>query len=191
MKMEMDKIAIIAKLFETMVNNCNDFGAIWKNIDLGKKAFAMMESLPAVVEGEFDAPSQKAALLGQMLEQMDETSSPRFCIEVREYMQALDPDDGGNSSELERLHDFIDLDFPMEEYCAKYGKHLKFDPVERTQEWESVIYDVEKECAALLDKEPRGMGFCYMYWSTKADVLRRYGIHWHSPAAMNPGVLFD
>ena len=63
--------------------------------------------------------------------------------------------------------------------------------MERTREWEDCIYDVEKECDRILADEPRGMGFCHSYWSTKRAVLARRGIRWKSPSAMNPGVMFD
>lgn len=181
----------LAKLFKKMVKNHYTFGAIWKNIALGQKAFEIMKALPDTVEGEFDTPEEKAALLGKMLGQMEETLSPRFCIEVREYMQALDAGDESNRKALEQLRDFIDLDLPMEEYCKKYGRHLKFDPVERTREWEDIICKVEEECEKKLKDERRGMGFCFMYWMVKGNVLGKYGIQWDSPAVMNPRVRFD
>ena len=185
------KIQELGDIFSEMVKNYNTFGALWKNIDLGQQAFSIMKDLPDVVDGEFNTPVDKADILSQMLDQMEETITPRFCIEVREYMQSLNAECETNSRELAQLRDFIDLDFPMEEYCKKYSKHLKFDPVERTQEWEEVIYKVEKECAELLKDEPQGMGFCYSYWSTKRALLQRYGISWKSPSTMNPRVMFD
>lgn len=185
------KIQTLGKLFSTMVENYNTFGAIWKNIDLGKQALSIMKELPDVVEGEFDTPADKASILDQMLDQMEETLSPRFCIEVRKHIQELDADDESNNQSLEQLFDFIDTDLPLEEYCKKYNKLLKFDPIERTQEWEDIIYKVEKECAEILKDEPTGMGFCFSYWSTKRSVLQKYGICWKSPSIMNPGVIFD
>jgi len=122
---------------------------------------------------------------------MEETLTPRFCIEVREYIHSLNADDESNNEELTQLRDFIDESFPMEEYCKKYSKILKFDPIERTQKWEDVIYDVEQECAEILKDEPKGMGFCFSYWSTKRSVLEKYGISWKSPGSMNPRVMFD
>ena len=57
--------------------------------------------------------------------------------------------------------------------------HLKRDPVERL---------VDEE----LEDHPRGMGFCFAYWSAKKHILLdRFGIEWRSPSAMNPGVIFD
>lgn len=178
-------------IFKQMVVNYNTFGAVWKNIGLAREAFEILKSLPDVVEGEFDTPAEKASILSDMLEQIEETIAPRLCIEIREYMQSLSADDSNNIEMLEQLRDFIDIKFPMEEYCRKYHKMLKFDPVERTKEWEDVICAVETECAEILKDEPQGMGFCFSYWSTKKAVLAKYGIVWRSPSAMNPRVMFD
>lgn len=187
----MSEIKKLSILFKAMVNNYHAYGAVWKNIELGKQAFAIIKSLPPILEGEFDTPADKALLLSQMLSQMDETSTPRFCIEVREYIKELNHDDEDNIKELAMLNDYIDPDLSMEEYCAKYKKYLKFDPVERSRKWEEVIFGVEKECDEILKNESRGMGFCFMYWSTMEKVLAKYGINWKSPTIMNPGVLFD
>lgn len=70
--------------------------------------------------------------------------------------------------------------------------NLKHDPIEWSTEYERIIDDVEKKVGELLSDEPRGMGFCFLYWNTKANVLSEYyGIEWRSPAIMNPGVIFD
>lgn len=186
-----NKINALAGLFSRMVANAGSFGDIWKNIALGREALRLMRELPETVAGEFDSPSEKAGLLGQMLDQMDETLTPRFCIGVREYMQQLAPDDADNAKSLTMLRDYIDTALPMEEYCRKYGRHLKFDPVERTAEMERVIEEVERECEEELKDMPRGMGFCFAYWSVRKGALARRGIEWHSPGAMNPNVIFD
>ena len=181
----------LSKLFKAMVNNYHIFGGVWKNIELGKQAFVLMKRLPQTLEGEFDTPADKASLLSQMLEQMNELSTPRFCIEVREYIRSLSPDDEENLQALAMLNDYINPAITMEEFCVKYKRHLKFDPVERSLKWEEVIYRVEKECDEILKNEIQRMGFCFVYWSTKEKVLAKYGIRWKSPSLMNPGVIFD
>lgn len=185
------KVKRLGAIFSAMVENYNTFDSVWKNIGLAREAFTIMKELPMVVEGEYATPVEKASILSQMLDQMEETLTPRFCIEVREYIHSLNADDESNNEELTQLRDFIDESFPMEEYCKKYTKMLKFDPIERTQKWEDVIYDVEQECAEILKDEPKGMGFCFSYWSTKRSVLEKYGISWKSPGSMNPRVMFD
>lgn len=90
-----------------------------------------------------------------------------------------------------RLDFYVDPHTKMEWYVEYTGASLKFDPVEMTPEWEDNIYEVEAECHRKLKDEPRGMGFCFGYWSTKRAVLAERGIEWHSPSAMNPRVMFD
>ncbi len=184
-------ISSLGVLFEQMVENYQTPNMTWKNIDLSKQAFEMMKSLPDIVQGEFESPAEKASILGNMLACMDEYSTPRLCIEIRQYMQALNAEDEDNNEALEQLHDFINPTISVEEYCRKYSKFLKFDPVERTEAWERVIYEVESECAKLLKDEIQGMGFCFSYWSTKRSVLEKYGISWKTPSQMNPKVMFD
>lgn len=181
----------LAALFGEMVKNRNSMGKVWKNIALGKEAFGLMAELPDVLPGEYETPAEKAALLGRMLEQMEETLSPRFCIGVREYMKGLDAGNEENERKMGQLRDFVNPDLPVEAYCQKYGRCLKFDPVERTQEWEDCIEDVERECARRLRFQRWRMGFCFVYWSVKREALEKRGIEWRSPKAMNPRVMFD
>ena len=176
-----------------MVKNAESFGDQWKNISLGREAFNLIRVMPDTMVRRLGATKGKAWLLSQMLEQMDETSTPRFCIMVREYIQSLRPDYEDNSARLAKLRDFIDLSIPMEEYCGKYGIPLKFDPIERTEEMESVIESVEREVDENLAEAriPRGLGFCFAYWHEKKVALSRRGIEWRSPSEMNPRVIFD
>ena len=94
---------------------------------------------------------------------------------------------------------------------GEYGRveqegYLKHDPVEWSTAYEKVIDEVERIvdgelddhprgmgfCFAYWSAKPRGMGFCFAYWSAKKHVLRtKFGIEWRSPSEMNPGVMFD
>lgn len=186
-----DTINKLGNIFSKMVKNYNTFGDSWKNIELGKEAFELMLTLPDTYPGEYENPIEKARLLSQMLDQMVETESPRFCIKVRHEIFRLDPDDKDNLKNLGMLNDYIDPSLPMEEFCKRHRRHLKFDPVERSEEYEKVIADAEREIAKKLKEIPRGMGFCFAYWAAKSDALARRGIEWTSPAGMNPGVMFD
>ena len=49
------------------------------------------------------------------------------------------------------------------------------------------LQELEEE----LKDEPRGMGFCYGYWSAKRAALAKRGIDWNPPPSMNRGVIFD
>lgn len=68
---------------------------------------------------------------------------------------------------------------------------LKYDPVEDSEAYLAVIDEVERRLYEELKDEPRGMGFCFRYWSAKRDILEEYGITWRSPKMMNPRVMFD
>lgn len=70
--------------------------------------------------------------------------------------------------------------------------HLRKDPVEYTREWERIYYDVEDRLNERFANAPRHMGFCFHFWNAKRELLQEeYNINWHSPAQMNPHVIFD
>lgn len=98
------------------------------------------------------------------------------------------------------------LDKPLQEAIAKLFTqdelvkiilhpqlgHLRQDPVEFTYRWEDIYYDVEKRLDDRFANAPRQMGFCFMYWNAKRELLKEeYGIDWKSPSQMNPRVMFD
>lgn len=201
-----------------MVENDNNFGAGWRNIPLGREAFKLMkEDLPLRVKGEL-TPYTRIILLNNMLSCMPERDCARFFKEVRDYQAGMFPlvsaedaeedmdIDGYEGAAEEYVHeytkddlkkaakrteDYLNPKISMEEWCKTYNVMLKFDPVERSEEWEKCIYEVEAECDKRLKNERKGMGFCFSYWSTKKAVLAEFGIEWDSPAVMNPRVMFD
>ena len=68
---------------------------------------------------------------------------------------------------------------------------LKYDPVEDTPEFQAIKDELEAKIIAKIG-ENSGMGYCYLYWETKRDILKKdYGIEWKSPALLNPKVRFD
>ena len=215
----MKDIEKLGALFSEIVDNYNTFAASWKSLPLAKEAFTLMtDSLPLRVKGEL-TPYTRIVLLDKMLGCLPERNCARFILSVRKYQLSMFPlieesmdieedmdVDGyeGDPSEYvremtrkdikqsaKRIEDYLNPRVKMEDWCEKYDVHLKFDPVERTQEWEDIIYDVEAECAEILKDETVHMGYCHMYWSTKTSVLARRGISWASPSAMNPSVMFD
>jgi hypothetical protein len=69
---------------------------------------------------------------------------------------------------------------------------FKHDPIEDDPKFKSIIEAAGREAEAELANEPKGIGYCHDYWSTKKRILKeKYGVDWKSPAEMNPGVLFD
>ncbi len=214
----MDNLKKLGGLFAGIVRDSEGFGERWRTIPLARQAYTLMrDSLPMRVKGEL-TPYTRIVLLNKMMDCMPERDCARFLKEVKEYQLTLFPliSDGdiaedmdidgfeGNPEKyvraysveeheksLQRTLDYLDPEISMEEWCRKYGICLKFDPVERSQEWEDCICDVEAECAVKLKNEIKGMGFCFLYWSTKKAVLAKYGIEWRSPGLMNPRVMFD
>lgn len=70
--------------------------------------------------------------------------------------------------------------------------HLRQDPVEYTYRWEDIYYEVERRLDDRFANAPRHMGFCFIYWNAKRELLQNeYGIDWKSPSQMNPRVMFD
>ena len=170
---------------------------IHKNVPLAKEALALLENLDDPEEG----PLGKAYACNAILEQLSEYDTPRFALEIlrRELAwlrESEEESDGLQAEDVEadiaRLEAYIDSEgLSMDAFCREYGRHLRFDPVERTSRWEDLYFDVEEECFRRLKGVPRGMGFCFPYWAAKRDVLRKYGIDWKSPHMMNPHVMFD
>ena len=214
----MDNIEKLGALFSEIVANYNTFASSWRSIPLAHEAFSLMkDSLPLRVKGEL-TPYTRIVLLDKMVGCLPERDCARLILSIREYQLSLFPliedsdveddmdvdDWEGDPSQyvreltvkdlrgsLKRTEDYLNERVPMEKWCEKYDVHLKFDPVERSGQWEEVIYDVELECARILKDEPHYMGYCYKYWSTKTSVLARHGIDWSSPSVMNPRVMFD
>lgn len=182
-----EKIQELGEIFTEIVKNYSTMGMAWKNIPLCRRAYEIMRELPDELPGEYDTPADKAILLCQMLDHVNETDIPRYCIEVRRYIQSLDPDNEDNNEELDILLKYIESD---DTEHLKLGM-LKSDSVERSPQWEDVIYAVELEVDEILKDYTRGMGFCHAYWHTKREVLAKYGIDWKTPSMMNPGVMFD
>lgn len=155
-----------------------------------------------------DDPEEKG--IGQvraieaMVDYLPEYDVPRCVLAIRRYekeqLALCGEDDLKNephlaeelSENIRKLEDYIDTaNVSDEEFRKKYDRPLKADPIERTLEWEENYYEVEKETDRRLKDVPRGMGFCYAYWSTLRTVLAERGIEWHSPHALNPRVMFD
>lgn len=66
------------------------------------------------------------------------------------------------------------------------------DPVEQTIEYKQIENELEKLIDERLKNFPRSLGYCHMYWGVKKSILRdKYNIDWHSPAELNPNILFD
>lgn len=186
----------IIKKVELMRHNSQEHEN-YRNLPLAKECMLLLESLDDPEEG----PLGKAYACNAILEQLSEYDTPRFCMEIlqREKQWVEESEEKSDwltpesiDSDILRLEDYIDTEgLSMQDFCKKHGKHLLFDPVERTPQWEEIYLEVEKECFRQLKGTHRGMGFCFGYWAVKRAVLAKYGIEWKSPQFMNPRVMFD
>ena len=182
----------LAATLREMVDNYHELGKAYRNIPLAEQCLDIFRQLPDAIEDEYKSSEEKADLIENMLGVMDEYLTPRLCIRIREYIRQIVPQSKSNEASLQRLNDYINPDLTNEEWQRRYHRRsLKFDPVERTPEYEACIYEVEKACDDSLSDFPRGMGFCHAYWPAKAAELLKHGIRWKSPHMMNPRVLFD
>ena len=84
----------------------------------------------------------------------------------------------------QRLKASRDVTIPL-----AFGKCEETDRYRNFQQAAAHIQNPEKTFK--VKGMPRGMGFCFSYWSAKKSVLESYGIEWRSPRQMNPRVLFD
>ena len=192
----MKAIKKIVKNVDRMRDNSRKM-AMHRNLPLARETLALLEELDDPEEG----PLGKAYACNAMLNELSEYDTPRFALELlrREKAWLEESEEKSENltveeiqSEIEKLEAYIDVDgLSADEFCEKYGRHLRFDPVERTPRWEEIWYDVEEECDRRTKGQPRGMGFCFAYWSAKCAVLKEYGIDWKSPHMMNPRVMFD
>ena len=199
------------ELIDRMSRN-NEDGNIWRNIPLVREFIHELKDV-APFRSEIINPAYKAHWIACILENdyIDKRETPRLFQSLcelyrlyRDFEKADDYDD--------YLQEHFDKDYfrqvdkwiysfamivrdPQWEHALQcwngLGGMLKVDPVQATPEWEEVIYDVEKEVDEELEDEPRGMGFCHIYWSAKRAALARRDIEWRSPSAMNPRVMFD
>lgn len=51
----------LADIFAEMVKNYSSMGEGWKNLSLVKDAFALMQSLPDTLPGEYETPAEKGS----------------------------------------------------------------------------------------------------------------------------------
>jgi hypothetical protein len=188
----------VIKNVEQMRKNSEDM-RMWKNIPLAKECVQLLKD----IDDPEETPMGKALACEAIIQQLPEYDVPRLVISILHYklelIKASDehdperyPTEDEVTKDIQRLSNYIDTEHVSSERFRKlYQRHLVADPIERTPEWEENYYDVEKECDRRLGDTPRGMGFCFAYWSTLRQVLSERGMLWHSPSELNPHVMFD
>jgi hypothetical protein len=193
-----EKTERIISNVDKMRENSQDM-RMWKNIPLAKECIQLLKELDSTEE----TPMGKALACGAVVAQLPEYDVPRLVLSILRYKLELiqvsdEQDDDHYPTEEEvrqdilRLEDYIDTEHvSVSDFMKKYNRHLRFAAVERTPQWEDNYYEVEQECDRRLGDTPRGMGFCFAYWSTLREVLSERGIIWQSPHELNPRVMFD
>jgi len=183
---------------DKMRENSQDM-RMWKNIPLAKECVQLLRD----IDDPEETPMGKALACEAIIQQLPEYDVPRLVLSILNYklelVQQSDEQDPERypteeevQKEIQRLQDYIDTEHVSDdEFREKYHRHLKSAAIERTSLWEENYYEVEKECDRRLGDTPRGMGFCFAYWSTLRSVLAERGILWQSPRELNPGVMFD
>ena len=184
----------IMNLFKQMKENCEE-KRMWKNVALSRQCLEILETIDDA------SPAERAHVLENILSFIPEYDVPRYALQLARQQlhwlslsqeQECELSAGDVKACINELEEYIDHEnFSTDDFIRKYGKLLKFDPIRSTQLWEENYCRWEEECDRRLGDFPRGMGFCYGYWHTFADVLREEGVEWKSPHQMNPRVLFD
>ena len=180
---------------EVMRENAEEM-RIWKNLAIAKETFELIKQV-----GDDEGPLGRAMGCEMVVDKLSEYDAPRFTLQMLRYeLEQLrisdeksedltEEDVQDHIAELERFIDIENVSY--EDYRKQSHRSLKFDSIERTPLWEEINQEVETETDALLGDEPRGMGFCFVYWSAKRGALAKRGIEWRDPHQMNPGVMFD
>lgn len=170
-------------------------------LDEGKADYAMaLDALDRIVEAVKGTPYNH--LLRDLLRRLIILAA-REPEELREYKHQgeyllkldilLEPDpfDRPDKKLLEILSGMFTSEELVRIIANPSVGFLRRDPVEYTWKWEEIAGEVERKLDELFKNERRHMGFCFRYWSAKEELLKKYGIDWRSPGAMNPGVHFD
>lgn len=72
------------------------------------------------------------------------------------------------------------------------SSQIRTDPVERSEEYLRIRYDIEKSVDEALKSDTSNESFCLRYWRIKKHLLKDlYRIEWNSPAEMNPNIQFQ
>ncbi|MBQ0081220.1 MAG: hypothetical protein KBS95_06720 [Alistipes sp.] len=192
-----EKIEELLVLSKQIADNAQQGSDLWRNLRLVKEVYEKLVSLPLDYNEEVNAPN-RVEFIENLLSCVNELDMPRASLRMREYQKSIleslpscKVEIKSIDGDIQLLRDYLNMKISVKEWCQKYGRHLLFDDVERSLKWEENIFEVEQEINKELQNEPRGMGFCFVYWSKKRSALLRRGIEWRSPRVMNPRVMFD
>ncbi len=211
-----DNESIVARLHQLkdiMLVNYDEYKT-WKNIPLAKEADALMRRIPDSIPGLLDTPADKANLLFDIIDSVTASHAARFALKMREYIDALysqcldditaertfdNPESPeakayqqtkdnykDNKTYLQKRRDYLDETITMEEFCEKYELEYPDDPIERSEEWERVYYEVacevDQRIAGIEESEANLYAFGFL---EQARVLKKYDIEWKDVLKVN------
>lgn len=184
----------VLALIEQMRENGENM-RLWKNVELSVQCIDRLNVIEDASELE------KALVCSTVLDLIPKYEVPRYALSILQKQKAWLESAGEETEyltletiqeDIVELEEYINYEeISNKEFMSKYSKFLKFDPIQRTPMWEENYCRWEQECDKRLGDTPRGMGFCFEYWSTFAAVLAEEGVEWKSPSRMNPRVMFD
>lgn len=210
------KIEQLHRLLAEMTNHYEVEHLPWKNLKPSHEFYQLLVNEMPLRYGKDITPYSRICLLAQMTSLMDTLLCPRFILQALHYQNALfeliDENQDCNTGpkphlvqefplgmrgevqklkasiqrEEPRLQDFINPDIPMDIWCKRYKHTTRFDPTERTFEWELHLYEVEKECEEFMKSLHKSIEDKALYWDIKAKAWERRGIVWKNPSLMNP-----
>ncbi|MCD8387658.1 MAG: hypothetical protein LUD17_12325 [Bacteroidales bacterium] len=170
--------------------NAQMYGPFWENPELCRTIAHYMpeileypEKLPMAenvlskaIESLYDHPRLKLRLL-MLKRDAIEAKGDQLSNEAGMGLDEL-------SQEIMQLqHNIMAADRGDFDAIIDNRAHLKHDPVEWTREWEDVIAIAQRDAAERMADTPKGMGYCFAWWSSVQDMLlRQFQLNWRTPA---------
>jgi tetratricopeptide (TPR) repeat protein len=114
-----------------------------------------------------------------------------------DFQNLLDPTGGDGQSDGVKDDDDVPWNALLRERiqaaeASQQAKSFLYDPIEDDPVYQPSIRAADALAEAEHAQDEPGMGFCHIFWATKARILEeRFGITWFSPAMMNPDTIFD
>ena len=179
----------LQKLYDEMSDNA-EAGNFWKNIPLARHSLQLMKDCDLKYENVVCHSLCELVIKEELLSLLD---TPRLILSFMDFDHVMYGSDYKWDQQAYNLR-HVTGPWATEKEIENYidGKrHLKYDPIQLSQQWEDNIYEVEKELDEQFKDVDRHMGFCFSYWSAKQAALAKRGIEWRSPQIMNPKTRFD
>lgn len=197
----------LTELIDVIRQNAND-NESWKNIPLAREIMHLLKDCTPLRDEEID-PTVRMLAVSTLADEdlLSPRNTPRLFLSFYQYFEVcneLKTDQDAIQKGLKQFYNklyknlfefswTVDPGMTEDLYRRLFVKKqtLRFDFMQLSPEWEKEIYDIEKETSEKLGDHRRGRGFCHSYWSEKAEIAEKHGLHWRSPRVMNPKVRFD